>query len=138
MVDDDEVDAFLLRKAFAGGRVPVEFIHHLGGGELMADFAAADRAGQTGAPARLPNLILLDINMPAMDGFQVLRAIRAAPATRAVPVVMFTTSNLQDDVDLAYREGANGYFVKPGSMGELKRWIEAVDEYWFSLVKLPT
>ena len=130
LVDDDDEDAFVLRKAFSGGLVAVDFEHLLGGGELMTYLS--------GAPRPTPSMILLDINMPGMDGFQVLRKLRAEEATRVIPVCMFTTSSLADDIDRAYREGANSYFVKPNSVEGLRKFVDSFDEYWFQRAQLPT
>ena len=75
--------------------------------------------------------------MPAMDGFQVLRGLRGAQATQRVPVVMFTTSQLEDDVERAYREGANSYVVKPSSIDGMRRFVDSLDEFWFCVATLP-
>jgi CheY-like chemotaxis protein len=130
LVDDDDEDAFVLRKAFSGGRVAVDFEHLLGGGDLMTYL--------DGTPRSSPSLILLDINMPGMDGFQVLRTLRSDDATRTIPVVMFTTSSLVEDIDRAYREGANSYFVKPSSVEDLRKFVDSFDQYWFQGAKLPS
>ena len=134
LVDDDDEDAFVLRKAFSGGRIPVDFEHLLGGGDLMTYLSGVSRLSAD----RSPSLILLDINMPGMDGFEVLRKLRSEEATRAIPVVMFTTSGLPEDIDRAYREGANSYFVKPSSVGDLRKFVDSIDQYWFQVAKLPT
>jgi two-component system, response regulator len=81
----------------------------------------------------MPGLVLLDINMPRMDGFEVLRKIRAAERTRSVPVVMLTSTVHPEDVSRAYRLGANGYLDK---MSERVRWDEmlrTVARYWLGM-----
>ncbi len=133
-VDDDDVDAFVLRKAFSRGRAAIEFEHLICGDDLMTYLNAATRSSS----ARSPTVILLDINMPGMDGFQVLRRLRSDEATRSIPVVMVTTSDLPADIDRAYREGANSYYVKPSSVEELGKFVDSFDKYWFECAKLPS
>jgi CheY-like chemotaxis protein/DNA-binding XRE family transcriptional regulator len=89
------------------------------------------------APNELPELILLDLNMPYVDGRQALAEIKADPCMRSIPVVVFTTSRAMEDVHHAYRNGASSYIAKPNSFEELKQAILALRAYWFDLVTLP-
>lgn len=77
-----------------------------------------------------PGLILLDIKMPEMDGFDVLKKIKADPETRTIPVVMLTTTQNREDVDKALELGANDYIVKPVEWDEFVRKIREVGKYW--------
>lgn len=80
--------------------------------------------------AALPNLILLDIKMPGMDGFEVLKKVKNDPGTKEIPVVMLTTSNRPEDIELAYSLGANSYLTKPVVYKEVKEKISSLINYW--------
>jgi CheY-like chemotaxis protein len=87
---------------------------------------------------QLPDIILLDINMPRMDGFEVLAQIKAEPALRRIPVVMFTTSDCQDDIDKAYALGACSFITKPCSLEELDTTLRRLAGYWVTTARLPS
>ena len=129
LVDDDEVDVLNVRRAFARGRITnalwvagdgIEALRMLRGGEVPA--------------AR--RLILLDINMPRMNGIEFLRALRQDPALQAIPVVVLTTSNDDRDRIEAYRLNVAGYLLKPVTFVAFIELMWALDRYW-TLVELP-
>lgn len=136
MAEDDEDDRLLTREALAeaglthqlrfvgDGRELVEYLTHTGG-----------FAGPAEAPR--PSIILLDVNMPRMNGWEALEAIRADPQLRSIPVVMMTTGWSQGDIHRCYELGANSFIQKPGSFSELVRILQNVDRYWFGTVSLP-
>ncbi|NLX96868.1 MAG: response regulator [Rhodopirellula sp.] len=86
----------------------------------------------------LPDVILLDLSMPNMDGFEVLAEVKSVPLLRRIPVVVFSTSGDQEDVDRAYEEGANSYVLKPARLDDLKQSLELVATYWSAATRLPT
>lgn len=86
---------------------------------------------------RLPDIILLDINMPGMNGFETLRAVKANEELRHIPVVVLTTSNRKEDVMMAYAYGASSYIRKPSSFSELCRAFEQLASYWTGVSVLP-
>ena len=90
------------------------------------------------ADARLPDLILLDINMPRKDGFEVLHEIRRDAYLRGLPVIVFTTSSDQGDIDRAYVEGANSFITKPIGVDELEHVLGCFAEFWIRTAQLPT
>ena len=83
-----------------------------------------------------PGLILLDLNLPATDGYEVLRQIKQDARLRTIPVVVLTTSANPHDVELCYRYGANSYIVKPVDFERLRRSLELLIAYWFDVVTL--
>jgi len=87
--------------------------------------------------AVVPDLLLLDINMPKKNGFEVLEEIKADPILKSLPVVMLTTSSSEADVDQAYKSGASGFITKPVGFDELRQVLEAFANYWTSAVELP-
>ena len=84
-----------------------------------------------------PALVLLDLNMPKVNGLEVLRRIRADPRTRLIPVVVLTSSELDEDIRQAYDLGANGYVLKPVKLSEFNEAILAVGAFWLSLNQSP-
>ncbi len=130
VAEDDEIDAFLLRRAFsrAGLEVPVKFVRD---GQEAVDYLSAE----TGRPDRsshaLPGLVLLDLKMPRLDGFDVLKWLRQHPDLRRLSVVIFTSSNEPQDINLAYDLGANSYAVKPTDPNSLDAFVRSLGDYWF-------
>lgn len=84
-----------------------------------------------------PGLIVLDLNLPGIDGREVLRRIKQDHRLKAIPVVVFTTSNNPKDIGDCYQDGANSYIVKPIDFAQLKRDIQILLEYWFEVTILP-
>jgi CheY-like chemotaxis protein len=92
----------------------------------------ADRAG-----SMKPGVILLDLNMPGIDGRETLRIIRADPLLRRIPVVILTTSAAEEDIAASYDAGANTYIVKPTVFSGLVRLFDRLCGYWFEIGTLP-
>jgi chemotaxis family two-component system response regulator Rcp1 len=85
----------------------------------------------------IPNLIISDISMPLVNGFEVLDTIKSHPLFHTIPVVMFSSSDAQQDIAKAYHLGANSYVVKPDQFNDYKQAIHAMYNYWFKLNSLP-
>lgn len=88
-------------------------------------------------PVPLPGLILLDLNLPGLDGREVLSRIKQDDDLKLVPVVVFTTSNNPKDIEACYRQGVNSYIIKPMDFSLLKRSIQTLLDYWFDITALP-
>ena len=136
LVEDNPDDAELTRIAFeeAGS---THVIDHVGDGAEALDylFGRGSHASRDGAA--LPAVVLLDLNLPKLGGREVLQALRADPRTRALPVVVLTTSAEPFDIDDVYALGANSYIQKPV---EFDRFIEAARQiglYWLGLNQAP-
>ncbi|MBW4627843.1 MAG: response regulator [Brasilonema octagenarum HA4186-MV1] len=84
-----------------------------------------------------PGIILLDLNLPGMDGRDVLIAIKQNATLKMIPVIIFTTSSNPKDIDVCYEHGVNGYIVKPIDLSKLKETIEIFIQYWFEITTLP-
>ena len=136
LVEDNPDDAELTRIAFEEAGSP----HRL---QLVRDgvealdflFLRGVHAGRQ--PADLPAMVLLDLNLPRLDGREVLQALRAEPATRTLPVIVLTTSAEPFDIDEVYALGANSYIQKPV---EFERFVDAVrqiDAYWLTFNQPP-
>ena len=85
-----------------------------------------------------PGLILLDLNLPRMDGREVLAAIKQDPDLRRIPVVVLTTSKADEDIIRSYDLNANCYITKPVDLDQFVRVVQSIEEFWFSIVKLPS
>lgn len=136
MADDDEEDRMLTRKAFELNRVGNE-LRFVEDGEDLLDYLHQRGKYEGGASAPRPGLILLDLNMPRMDGREALEIIKRDPALRRIPVVVMTTSEADQDIARSYDLGANSYITKPVTFESLAQVIKALDQYWFEIVALP-
>lgn len=87
--------------------------------------------------ARRPDLVLLDLNLPRMCGREVLRAMKEDEVLRTIPVVVLTTSDVERDVEASYSLGAVGFVTKPLDVSEFFQAIHAIEDYWFTVVRLP-
>ena len=131
LVEDNPDDAELTRIAFA--EAGIDYRLH-----VVADGVQALAYLRGCAPTELPSLVLLDLNLPKLNGREVLEAIRAEPATRSLPVVVLTTSAEPFDVDTVYELGANSYIQKPV---EFERFVDVVRQiglYWLALNQPPS
>ena len=133
LVDDDPVDVRLTLEALRQGKVHVDSEAVRDGMEAMAYL----RHEGAYADAPRPDLILLDLNMPKMDGREVLTAVRADPDLRRIPVVVLTTSKSERDVIKSYDLGANAYVVKPVDLDQVTRVVQDIEDFWLTIVKLP-
>jgi two-component system, chemotaxis family, response regulator Rcp1 len=86
---------------------------------------------------RRPDLILLDLNLPGLDGREVLHEIKTDPALLSIPVCILTTSRAEQDILNAYQHHTNCYIVKPVDLNQFIRVVQQIQEFWFSIVKLP-
>ena len=133
IVDDNPADIELIREAFAENGIDACIEVAEGGAQALA-WLRGDGAG--GPPPR-PDLILLDLKMPSVDGHQVLQAIKADPRMRQIPVVVMTSSEHPDDVANAYASAANTYIVKPVQWGRLLNTVKSLEQFWFNAATLP-
>ncbi len=132
VADDDTNDAFLLEHAFerASINATLHFVHD--GAEAVRYLESEDQQQHP-----TPDLVLLDLKMPRMDGFEVLQWVRAQPRLRRLPVTVLTSSDARVDINRAYDLGANSYLVKPLSNDQLLKMVEALQRYWFSVNLAP-
>ncbi|MGE5506221.1 MAG: response regulator [Actinomycetota bacterium] len=134
LVEDELADAELVRYALTQGKIFAELHHVVDGVAALAYLESADQ-GQSGHPR--PDLILLDLNMPRMDGPTFLGKLRADARWRTIPVVVLTTSEVERDVQQAYGLGANSFITKPVDVDHLFHAIRTTADYWFGVVRLP-
>lgn len=126
MIDDDDLDAEMLRRQLKKAGLPTPLIHARDGTEGLAIL----RGTQADKSISRPLLILLDLNMPKMDGMEFLRQLRADPGLHDLVVFMMTTSNDDDDIHAAYALNIAGYMVKSDLGHALTRSTELLDRYF--------
>ena len=137
IANDDEDTRFLVAESLREVRYSVrsEFVEN---GEQVLDYLY--RRGQYAGISNWhrPDLILLDLNMPRLDGREALSAIRYDPDLQQIPVVILTTSHSSGDISLCYRLGANSFISKPVTFEGLVEVMKTLCHYWFEIVSLPS
>jgi two-component system, chemotaxis family, response regulator Rcp1 len=133
LVEDNPGDVRLTREALREGKVRNNLAVASDGVEAVAYL----RKEGVHANAVRPDLILLDLNLPRMDGREVLAEIKADPALRHIPVVVLTSSQAEEDIVRAYDLHANCYVTKPVDLDQFIRVVESIEDFWFTIVKLP-
>lgn len=132
LVEDNPDDEALTRRAIAQNRIANEVVVAPDGLQAL-DYLFGRGQYEGRDPDDLPSLVLLDINLPKIDGFEVLRQIRENEHTRCLPVVMLTTSREEQDVLRGYAGGANSYVRKPVDFEEFVEAVRQVGIYWLIL-----
>jgi chemotaxis family two-component system response regulator Rcp1 len=133
LVEDNPGDVRLTREALKEGKV-INKLNVVGDGlEALAYLRHEGRY----AKLPHPDLILLDLNLPKMDGREVLEKIKTDPKLRRIPVVILTTSKSEEDIIMSYDLHANCYITKPVDLDQFITVVMAVEDFWFTIVKLP-
>jgi two-component system response regulator len=133
LVEDSPADVLITREAFEQARL-VNSLHVVEDGVRAMQFL--HREGEYASCPR-PDLILLDLNLPRKNGHEVLAEIKADPELKAIPVVILTTSQAEQDILEAYDLHANCYIVKPVKFENFVTAIRSIESFWFSVVTLP-
>lgn len=136
IAEDDLDDQFLIGKALKNSRLANDIRFVDNGAELMKYLRReGDYAELKDNP--LPGIILLDLNMPIMDGREALAEIKSDPALKSIPVVILTTSEAEEDVFRSYDLGVNSFVTKPVTLDGLITVVQSLADYWFEIVRLP-
>lgn len=136
VAEDDADDRFLLETAFAekGYGEKLTFVEN--GVELL-DYLRNIKFDEKTNQHNLPGFILLDLNMPKKDGREVLKEIKEDPRFKKIPVIIFTTTKNEKEINRCYELGANTYVVKPVGFESLLQTIEDIRSYWFKTAQIP-
>lgn len=136
IADDDADDRMLIEDAFRESRLanPIAFV---GDGIELLDLLRGTGSYANSPSRGRPGLILLDLNMPRMDGRTALSHIKADPALRRIPVVVLTTSKADEDILRTYDLGVNSFITKPVSFEALVDVVRTLNHYWLEIVELP-
>jgi CheY-like chemotaxis protein len=133
LVEDDPGDVLMTQEALAESKV-ANNLHVVSDGEAAMDFLHR-RGEHEGAPR--PGLVLLDLNLPRMDGREVLAEIKGDEALRRIPVVVLTTSEAEEDILRSYDLHANAYVTKPVEFEQFVYVVRQIDDFYISIVRLP-
>jgi two-component system, chemotaxis family, response regulator Rcp1 len=128
LVEDNEGDIILTKEALKEAKIKNEI-------SVAMDGEQALQLLKSGAP--LPDLILLDINLPKVTGLEVLTAIKSDDQLKMIPVIMLTTSSAERDVVHSYANHANCFITKPVDLPRFMEVIKTIEDFWISIVKLP-
>lgn len=128
LVEDDLAHAEITRRNLEEFSPNIRDLVHVCDGQAALDYLSSSNGG----PTPTPNLILLDLRLPRVDGLEVLRQVKLDARLRCIPVVVLTTSKTDADVRGAYERGANGYLVKPIQYGEYSALTRALGQFWLT------
>ena len=136
MAEDDDDDRLLTEEAIkeAGLNSKIDFVKD---GEELLDYLSQRGPYKPPNAAPRPSIILLDLNMPKKDGREVLRELKTHPTFKRIPIIVLTTSQDQEDIDLAYDLGANSFLSKPNNFETLVKTLRILGNYWLDTVELP-
>jgi len=136
VVDDNPADQFLVQEAMRTANLHYD-LRIVSDGDEAIEYLFHRGRHADGRRAPRPDLILLDLNMPRFSGRQVARAVKADPTLRAIPIVVLTTSRLEQDVEELYAAGVNSYVQKPANFDEFTEALRDLCGYWLERASLP-
>lgn len=133
LVEDNPGDVRLTMEALKESKIVNNPSIVADGEEAMAFLRGEGRY----ANAPHPHMVLLDLNLPKKDGREVLDEIKGDPVLRTIPIIVLTTSMAEKDIVLSYNLGANCYVIKPIDLAQFVEVVQAIEQFWFSIVALP-
>jgi CheY-like chemotaxis protein len=136
LVEDNADHAELVMRSFREHRV-ANVIRHVDDGESALNYLFRRGVFAHAESSPRPDLVLLDLRMPRVDGFEVLRQVKASPDLHRLPVVVMTTSSNEADITRAYDENANSFVVKPADFSQFSRLIQDLGFYWLTWNQSP-
>jgi len=137
LAEDDPDDRLLTRRALQKSQI-ANTISTVEDGEELMDYLRHEGEYSDPDDAPRPGLILLDLNMPRMDGREALKKIKSDPDLRRIPVIVLTTSEAEQDILQSYDLGVNAFVTKPVTFDGLADTVQALGDFWFEIVKLPS
>lgn len=136
MADDDADDRLLTKEAFSENKLKNKLVFVEDGEDLMDYLLGKGKYENT--EVEIPDLILLDLNMPKKDGREALSEIKKHPDLKRIPVIVLTTSKSEEDIIKSYDLGVNSFITKPVTFEALVKAVKNMGDYWFELVTLPS
>ena len=133
LVEDNEGDILLIKEALEEARIHINLSVVKDGKEAI-DFVS--KQGKYNGVA-LPDLILLDVNLPKKNGHEVLQFIKGNEFLKYIPIIMLTTSSSEKDINFSYNNFANCFITKPVDVNEFLAVVATIENFWISIVKLP-
>ena len=135
LVEDDPEDVLLVAEAFKHVGLP-DILRHVQDGEELMTYIRHQGVYADPTKYPVPDLILLDLNMPRRNGLEVLSDIKSDPDHRTIPIVVFTTTRRVDDINMSYQLGANSFISKPSDFKTLCNTLRTISLYWLDVVTL--
>ncbi|MGZ4056035.1 MAG: response regulator [Bacteroidia bacterium] len=136
IADDDEEDTMLIKDALNESRLR-NGVKSVGDGEELMEFLYNKGKYADKELYPTPGIILLDLNMPKMDGREALKEIKEDPKLRSIPIIVLTTSKAEEDIVRTYNLGVSSFITKPVSFSALVEIMKTLNKYWFEIVELP-
>ncbi|MCW4016525.1 MAG: response regulator [Candidatus Bathyarchaeota archaeon] len=133
LVDDNPDDVMIAKRAFSKCDIRNK-VYVTDDGEKAIQFLRKE-GDYKDVPAS--GLVILDLNMPKVDGFEVLKTIKGDENLKSVPIIVLTSSSRTEDIDLAYKLGANSFIVKPAAFEDFVEAVMEIKRYWLTLSKIP-
>lgn len=134
LVEDNEGDILLTTEAFEDAKILVKLSVAKDGVEAIGFLNNEGKYKDAG----MPDLLLLDVNLPKKNGHEVLKYIKENDAIKHIPVIMLTTSSAESDINRSYNNYVNCYITKPVEVDDFIKVISTIENFWISIVKLPT
>ncbi len=134
LVEDNPDDVLITQRALSKGQV-LNKLFVVGNGEEALEFLKKE-GKYLGAPT--PSLVLLDLEMPRLNGFEVLKAVKSCENLKSIPIVVLTTSGRDVDIERAYALGCNSYITKPVDFEKFIKTVSEIKNYWLVISKIPT
>ena len=135
--EDDSEDQMLMRDAYEEGQLDDQ-LKIVNDGEELMDYLYRRNHYSDPVEAPVPDIILLDLNLPKIDGREALKTIKEDPELKKVPVIALTTSKTEEDIQMTYELGVNSFITKPIRFDSLVKIMIAMKEYWGETVELPS
>ena len=136
LIEDDSADQLMIHHVVKSGAFRANLRVVSSGSEAL-EYLTGEGAYKNRQSAPNPDLILMDLNLPGLDGIETLRRIRSGAGTRSIPVIVLTTSDDGDDIAMSYDAGANSFITKPQCVDALYELFRKIDAYWLEAVLLP-
>lgn len=135
-IEDSDEDYEALRRSCVQSPISTR-LHRCRTGKEALEYLESLRRNKPIDPHRIPSLIMLDLNLPGIDGRRVLEKIKQDPVWQYIPTIVLTTSNYAKDIEECYRLGANSYLVKAFDLRQFKETIHVTIEFWLDIARLP-
>ena len=136
LVEDNPAEQNLTRRSFHRSQIQAD-LRIVSDGEEALDYVFQRGSYQDPAKSPRPDIILLDLNLPKINGHKVLAAIKQDSKLATIPIIILTTSKKEDDVSLSYELGCNSFLIKPVDIDGFAAILQSVESYWLKLVVLP-
>jgi len=133
LVEDSPDDIMITKRAFAKGRIKNKLYVAQNGEEAIDFFKKRGKFKDAPTPA----LVLLDLKMPKINGFEVLKEIKSDEELKSIPIIVLTSSEREKDIEEAYKIGCNSYIVKPVSFENFIKTVIEIKEYWLTISRIP-